>query len=73
MRPPERRECRPPGLVRKRDGDLRASGERFEQGPLGPGQILETVREDRLTVPRREIARDTFGGVAAEQLAIPEP
>ena len=51
LRPPERREGGPAGLVRHRDGQLGAGRERLEEAPLRPGQVLEAVREDRTAVP----------------------
>ncbi len=71
-RAPQRRECRPPRFVWQRDAHLGARGERFEQCPLGAGQILEAVREDRLRLPRAEVGLESFGGAAAEEVSIPE-
>ena len=71
--PLERGERGTAGLVRDRDGDLGARGERLEQRPFGAGQILEAVREDRLARPRAEVGRDALGCSAAETVAIPEP
>ena len=59
-------------LVRQRDLDVRASGERFEQRPLRTRQILEPIREHRLAVPRRELRRKPLGGATAEEVAVPQ-
>ena len=48
-------------------------GERLEQRPLRPGQVLEAVGEDGLVVPRREVRLQPLGRAAAQQVAIPEP
>ena len=66
----ERRAAR---LVGDRDGDLGAGGERLEQRPLGRGEILEAVREDRLAVPRLEIALEPLCRSPAQAVAVPEP
>ena len=59
--PLERGERGAAGLVRDRNGDLGARGERLEQRPLRAGQILEAVGKDGLACPdardRREAAR----------------
>ncbi len=68
----KRRERGTARLVRQRHADLGARRERLEQRPLGAGQILEAVREDRLAVPRVEIRLEALGGAAAHQVAIPE-
>src|SRR5207244_11352716 len=47
----ERRESDTAGLVRKRDSHVRPTGERFEERPLRPGQILEAVGEDGRSAP----------------------
>ena len=47
----ERGEGEPARLVGQRDEHLGAAGERLEERPLGAGQVLEAVREDRLAVP----------------------
>src|SRR5918994_2671271 len=67
-RPLERGEDGPAGLVRQRDGDVSATGERLEQRPLRSCQVLEAVREDGRAVPGREVAGDELGGVAAPEL-----
>ena len=72
-RPRQRGEGVPPGLVRQRDGHLGACGERLEQRPLGPGQILEAVREHGSRLPRRQVAGGALGGVAALELPVPDP
>ena len=71
-RPAKRVECGAVRLVRERDGDLRAPGERLEQRPFGAGQVLEAVRKDRAAVPGLELRRHTLGRVAALQVAVPE-
>ena len=58
----ERGERGPRGLVRERDGDLGAAGERLEEAPLRAGEILEAVGEDGAAVPGGEIAREPVGG-----------
>ena len=68
----ERREGVPAGLVRQRDGHLCPRGESLEQGPLGAGQILEAVGEDRARLPGREVAGRALGGVATLELTVPE-
>ena len=60
-----------PCLVRQRDGDLGAAGERAEQLPLGAGQILEAVREHRLAVPGLEVRLEPLDGVPAQRVAVP--
>jgi hypothetical protein len=70
-RPPQRGEDRPSRFVRERDRYLGAGGQRLEQRPLGPGEVLEAVGEDRLPVPRGEIRSQTLDGVLAQQAAIP--
>ena len=59
-------------LVRERDRDLRAPGERLEQRPLGAGQVLEAVREDRPPLPGFELRGHALGCVTALQVAVPE-
>ncbi len=70
-RRPQRLERGPPRLVRHRDGDLGAPGERAQQLPLGAGEVLEAVREDGLVVPRVEVGRKPLDGAAAKQVAVP--
>ena len=53
----ERREREPAGLVLQRHRDVRAAGERLEQAPLRPAQILEAVGVDRPAVPGGELVR----------------
>ena len=72
LRPPERRERGPAGLVRHRDGQLGAGGERLEEAPLRPGQVLEAVREDRPAVPGIDVRAQPLDGGAPEQVAVPE-
>ena len=64
-------EGRPARLVGQRDRDLRPRGQRLEQFPLGPGEILEAVGEDRLAAPGAEIGPEALDGVTAKQSAIP--
>ncbi len=45
-------ERQPPRLVRERDGDVRASRQRFDERPLRAGQILEAIGIHRPPVPR---------------------
>ncbi len=52
-RPLQRREHRATRLVRQRDVNLPATGERLDQAPFGTGEILEAVREHRRPVPGR--------------------
>ena len=68
----ERGEYGTPGLVRKRDRDLRSAGEGLEQAPLRRGQVLEAIRVHRLPVPRFELAGHTVGCVPALEVTIPE-
>ena len=68
----QRGEGRPSGLVRQRDVEVGAAGQRREQGPLRPGQILEAVREDGSAVPRVELVLDPGDSVPALEVAIPE-
>ena len=70
-RRPQRLERRAAGLVRHRHGDVRATGERAQQFPLGTGQILEAVCEHRLAVPRLEVRREPLDGAAAQEIAVP--
>ena len=72
-RAPKRREGRSPRLVRQRDGDLGACRQRLEQRPLGAGQILEAVGEDRLAVPRVEVGPEPLDRMTAKQPSIPAP
>ena len=72
-RPLERGERRAGGLVRDRDRDLGARGERLDQRPLRRGQVLEAVGEDRLAVPGAEIALESLRRPAAHAVAVPEP
>ena len=60
-------------LVRERDHDLGAAGERFEQRPLRAGQVLEAVGEHGPVRPGPELARDEVGRVAPAQVSVPEP
>ena len=69
----QRRERDAARLVRQRDLDIGAPGERLEQRPLGAGQILEAVREDRFAVPRIEVVREPLCGAAAQQVAVEAP
>ena len=68
----ERGERDPPGLVGQRHMHLGAPGERLEQRPLGAGEVLEAVGEDRLTVPGVELGLKALGGTAAQEVAVPE-
>src|SRR5205814_4864190 len=69
---PEGRERNAPRLVRKRDVNVRAAGERLEERPLRGGQVLESVGEDGLTVPGVEIALQAIGCAAASRVPIRE-
>ena len=60
-------------LVRERDHDLGAAGERFEQRPLRTGQVLEAVGKHGPVRPGPEFARDEVGRVAPAQVSVPEP
>ena len=68
----ERGEGVAPGLVGQRDGHVRPGGQRLQQRPLRPGQILEAVREDGSGAPCVEIAAHALGRVASFELAVPE-
>src|SRR5207248_3060176 len=72
-RPPKRCERRTPRHVRKRHGDLGPPGERLEQRPLGARQVLESVREDGLAVPRVEVRLEALRRGATQEIAIPAP
>ena len=69
----QRRERGTARLVRQRHAHLGAGRERLQQRPLGAGQILEAVGEDRLPVPGLEIGLEPLGGAAAQQIPVPEP
>src|SRR5438477_5702856 len=69
---PQGRKRVSPRLVRERDRDLRAAGERLEQRPFRAGQVFEAVREDGFAVPGRELACDPLGRIATLELAVPE-
>ena len=60
-RPPQRGVRRTAGLVGQRDVHVRPRGERLEESPLGTGEVLEAVGEDRRAAPgsrgRRSAAR----------------
>ncbi len=71
-RPLKRRERDPARLVRQRHLHVGAAGERLEQRPLGSGQILEPVGEDRLAVPGAEVALQALGCLPAHDVAVPE-
>ena len=71
-RPLERGEGGAAGLVRKRDGELGTRGEPLEQRPLGAGQILEPVREDRAPAPGGELVGDPGGRVPPLVVTVPE-
>src|SRR5207248_7774889 len=66
-------EGRASGLVRERDRDLSAPGERLEQRPLRTGQILEAVCEHGASLPRSQLAGEPFRRRSALEVAIPEP
>ena len=68
----QRGEGRPAGLVRDRDGDVGASGERLQERPFRSGQVLEAVGEHRLAAPRVELTRHSLRRVAPQQIAVPE-
>ena len=68
----ERGERDPAGLVRQRDLDVGAAGERLEQRPLGSGQVLESVGEDGLALPRVELGPEPLRRTAPEEVAVPE-
>ena len=70
-RPAQRGKGHAARLVRQRDAHLRATGERLEERPLGAGQVLEAVREDRPPAPRGEVGREPLGGTAAQHVAVP--
>ena len=61
------------GSYGKRDGDVGAAGERFEERPLRAGQVLEAVGEDGPVRPGVELAGDEVGGVSPAQVPVPEP
>ena len=68
----ERLERRPVRLVRERDGHLGTAGERFQERPLRSGQVLEPVGEDGAPRPRVELPGHSIGGVAPQEVAVPE-
>ena len=51
--------------------DVGPSGQRFEQPPFRPGQVLEAVGEDRARTPRIEIAGEALDRPAPKRPAIP--
>jgi hypothetical protein len=59
-------------LVGEGDGDVRAAGQRLQQPPLRPRQVLEAVGEDRAPVPGLELGLEPLDRVAAEQVGVPE-
>ncbi len=67
-----RSEHRPPWLIGERDAHVGTPGERLEQRPLGAGQVLESVRIDRLVVPGGEVRLQPLGRATAQEIAIPE-
>ncbi len=69
----ERCVRRSPGLVRQRHHDVRAGGERLEETPLGAGQILEAVHENRSVTPRRDLARQALHRPTPQPAAVPRP
>jgi len=54
----ERDERRAARLVRERDRDVGARGERLDQRPLGAGQVFEPIGKDRRAHPRVEIGAE---------------
>ena len=68
----EGREGDPARLVGQRDLHLGSTGERLEQRPLRPSQVLEAVGEDGLAVPRVEVRLQPLGGTTALEVAVPE-
>ena len=72
LRAPQRGESRAAGLVRERDGHLRAGRKGLEQPPLRPGQVLEPVGEDGPPVPGAELGLQPFDSVPPEQVAVPQ-
>jgi len=72
-RPLQRGERRPPRLVGQRDGHLSSTGEALQECPFGARQVLEAVREDRATVPRRELGAEALDRATAQDVPIPQP
>ncbi len=52
--------------------DVRATGERLQERPLRPGEILEAVGEDGPAVPRLELPLHPLHRVAALEVAVPQ-
>ena len=69
---PQRLERRAIRLVRERDGDLGAAGERVQERPLRAGQVLEPIGEHRPCRPRLELAADELGPVPTQEIAVPQ-
>ena len=69
-RPRERGVDRAARLVRQRDVDVGARGERLEEAPLRARQVLEAVREHR-AVPHGELARQALDRAASKRAAVP--
>ena len=70
--PGEGRECGSPRLVGDRDRDVGAACERLQQGPFRARQILESVREHRLALPRIQLASEPLGGGPPQQVTVPQ-
>jgi hypothetical protein len=70
---PQRLEGGAAGLVGQRDRHVRSSGESLDERPFGPGQVLEPVGEDRLAVPRVEVAAEPFDRERPQQIAVDQP
>ena len=60
-------------LVRDGNRDLGSTGQHLEKRPLGRGQILEAVCEDRLPAPGVEIAPKALDGCSPDEVPVPEP
>ena len=72
-RPLESLERRAPGLVRDGHHNLGSRCERFQERPLGTGQILEPVREHGGTRPCVEIPAQALDGSSPQTVAIAKP
>jgi hypothetical protein len=69
-RPLERGECDAAGLVGDGNGDVGPRRERLHERPLGAGQILEAVDEDRRARPGRQVAAKSLDRSPANAVAI---
>ena len=69
--PAQRRIDGTSGLVGNRDVDVAARRQRLEQSPLGAGEVLEAVREDRVVAPCLQLSGQPFDRPSAQHSPIP--